>query len=181
MVRQHVVLHLPCTLCSHCCTGHPPPLLLASAPPQVKTITALTLAALAEAASPYGIESFDDVLEPLWRGIRWGVEAVLCLVVSAQRGALAGRLRLSRLWQCRRFRVWEREMADQVFGGVADHVEHQAADTAAHVCYDTLYGASLLHRCLLVDLCPAPPNTPPGNCVARCWLPSSSALASSSP
>ena len=27
-------------------------------------------AALAEAATPYGIESFDDVLEPLWRGIR---------------------------------------------------------------------------------------------------------------
>lgn len=38
--------------------------------PQVKTITALSLAALAEAATPYGIESFDDVLEPLWRGIR---------------------------------------------------------------------------------------------------------------
>jgi splicing factor 3B subunit 1 len=28
------------------------------------------LAALAEAAAPYGIESFDEVLEPLWRGIR---------------------------------------------------------------------------------------------------------------
>lgn len=38
--------------------------------PQVKTITALSLAALAEAAAPYGIESFDDVLEPLWKGIR---------------------------------------------------------------------------------------------------------------
>lgn len=37
---------------------------------KVKTITALSLAALAEAAAPYGIESFDDVLEPLWRGIR---------------------------------------------------------------------------------------------------------------
>lgn len=37
---------------------------------KVKTITALSLAALAEAASPYGIESFDDVLEPLWKGIR---------------------------------------------------------------------------------------------------------------
>ncbi len=37
---------------------------------QVKTITALTVAALAEAAAPYGIESFDDVLEPLWKGIR---------------------------------------------------------------------------------------------------------------
>eukprot|EP00891_Asterochloris_glomerata_P000831 jgi/Astpho2/831/Aster-00680 len=37
---------------------------------KVKTITALSIAALAEAASPYGIESFDDVLEPLWKGIR---------------------------------------------------------------------------------------------------------------
>jgi splicing factor 3B subunit 1 len=37
---------------------------------KVKTITSLCLAALAESASPYGIESFDDVLEPLWRGIR---------------------------------------------------------------------------------------------------------------
>ena len=36
----------------------------------MKTITALTVAALAEAAAPYGIESFDDVLEPLWKGIR---------------------------------------------------------------------------------------------------------------
>ena len=37
---------------------------------KAKTITALSLAALAEAAAPYGIESFDDVLEPLWKGIR---------------------------------------------------------------------------------------------------------------
>lgn len=37
---------------------------------KVKTITALTISALAEASSPYGIESFDDVLEPLWKGIR---------------------------------------------------------------------------------------------------------------
>jgi len=28
------------------------------------------LAALAEAAHPYGIESFDSVLKPLWKGIR---------------------------------------------------------------------------------------------------------------
>lgn len=35
----------------------------------MKTITALSIAALAEAAAPYGIESFDDVLEPLWKGI----------------------------------------------------------------------------------------------------------------
>ena len=37
---------------------------------QVRTITALAIAALAEAAAPYGIESFDVVLKPLWRGIR---------------------------------------------------------------------------------------------------------------
>ena len=37
---------------------------------KVRTITALSLAALAEAATPYGIESFDSVLEPLWKGIR---------------------------------------------------------------------------------------------------------------
>jgi splicing factor 3B subunit 1 len=36
----------------------------------VKTIAALTIAALAEAAAPYGIESFDEVLEPLWKGVR---------------------------------------------------------------------------------------------------------------
>jgi splicing factor 3B subunit 1 len=33
-------------------------------------MTALSLAALAEAAAPYGIESFDNVLKPLWLGIR---------------------------------------------------------------------------------------------------------------
>ncbi|XP_074659649.1 splicing factor 3B subunit 1-like isoform X2 [Tubulanus polymorphus] len=37
---------------------------------KVRTITALALAALAEAATPYGIESFDSVLKPLWRGIK---------------------------------------------------------------------------------------------------------------
>ncbi|KAI8065740.1 splicing factor 3B subunit 1 [Gongronella butleri] len=37
---------------------------------KVRTITALALAALAEAAAPYGIESFDAVLKPLWTGIR---------------------------------------------------------------------------------------------------------------
>jgi len=36
---------------------------------KVRTMTALSLAALAEAAAPYGIESF-DVLKPLWLGIR---------------------------------------------------------------------------------------------------------------
>ena len=37
---------------------------------QVRTITALSLAALAEASHPYGIESFDPALEDLWRGVR---------------------------------------------------------------------------------------------------------------
>lgn len=37
---------------------------------KVRTMTALALAALAESAAPYGIESFDDVLKPLWLGIR---------------------------------------------------------------------------------------------------------------
>lgn len=55
----------------------PPPL---SPPPWTPNVPPLSLclcvphappfAALAEAATPYGIESFDDVLEPLWRGIR---------------------------------------------------------------------------------------------------------------
>eukprot|EP01112_Ceratiomyxa_fruticulosa_P014447 TRINITY_DN4137_c0_g1_i1.p1 TRINITY_DN4137_c0_g1~~TRINITY_DN4137_c0_g1_i1.p1 ORF type:complete len:1074 (+),score=284.27 TRINITY_DN4137_c0_g1_i1:191-3412(+) len=36
---------------------------------KVRTITALALSALAEAATPYGIESFDSVLKPLWHGI----------------------------------------------------------------------------------------------------------------
>mmetsp|Transcript_14475 Transcript_14475/g.21768 ORF Transcript_14475/g.21768 Transcript_14475/m.21768 type:complete len:1246 (+) Transcript_14475:160-3897(+) len=37
---------------------------------KVRTITALALAGLAEAAFPYGIEAFDSVLRPLWKGIR---------------------------------------------------------------------------------------------------------------
>ena len=37
---------------------------------KVRTITALAVSALAEAAYPYGIEAFDSVLRPLWKGIR---------------------------------------------------------------------------------------------------------------
>lgn len=37
---------------------------------KVRTITAQSLASLAEAAYPYGIEAFDDVLRPLWVGVR---------------------------------------------------------------------------------------------------------------
>ena len=36
---------------------------------KVRTITALALAALAEASTPYGIECFEAVLRPLWMGI----------------------------------------------------------------------------------------------------------------
>jgi len=35
---------------------------------KVRTITALALSALAESAYPYGIEAFDSVLRPLWKG-----------------------------------------------------------------------------------------------------------------
>ena len=37
---------------------------------KVRTVTSLAIAALAEAANPYGIESFDDILNPLWGGSR---------------------------------------------------------------------------------------------------------------
>jgi splicing factor 3B subunit 1 len=37
---------------------------------KVKTMTALAIAELAKAAAPYGIESFDNVLKPLWLGVR---------------------------------------------------------------------------------------------------------------
>lgn len=33
-------------------------------------MSALALASLAEASAPYGIEAFDDVLNPLWEGVR---------------------------------------------------------------------------------------------------------------
>jgi len=45
---------------------------------KVRTITALALAALAEAAAPYGIESFDPVLKPLWKGCRSHKGKVKC-------------------------------------------------------------------------------------------------------
>lgn len=37
---------------------------------KVRTITALALSALAEASFPYGVEAFDSVVKPLWRGIK---------------------------------------------------------------------------------------------------------------
>lgn len=37
---------------------------------RVRTMVALAVASLAESAAPYGIESFEPVLRPLWKGIR---------------------------------------------------------------------------------------------------------------
>ncbi|KAK4550054.1 hypothetical protein LTR36_003021 [Oleoguttula mirabilis] len=37
---------------------------------KVRTVTSLALAALAEASHPFGIESFDEILNPLWTGAR---------------------------------------------------------------------------------------------------------------
>ena len=50
---------------------------------KVRTICALSLAAMAEAAAPYGIESFDSVLEPLWRGIHSHRGKVLAAFLKA--------------------------------------------------------------------------------------------------
>ncbi|KAF7327639.1 Splicing factor 3B subunit 1 [Mycena kentingensis (nom. inval.)] len=43
---------------------------LADEQQKVRTMAALAVAALAEAAAPFGIESFGDVVQPLWAGIR---------------------------------------------------------------------------------------------------------------
>jgi len=50
---------------------------------KVRTITALSIAALAESATPYGIESFDSVLKPLWYGIRQQRGKVLAAFLKA--------------------------------------------------------------------------------------------------
>lgn len=77
--RTVVVLQADLDCVSSTCSSHQRSLALSNPPgsqltiycaPQVRTITALSLAALAEAAAPYGIESFDSVLKPLWKGIR---------------------------------------------------------------------------------------------------------------
>ncbi|CAM6128373.1 unnamed protein product [Calypogeia fissa] len=50
---------------------------------KVRTIIALSLAALTEAAAPCGIESFDSVLKPLWNGIRAHRGKVLAAFLKA--------------------------------------------------------------------------------------------------
>merc|ERR1711959_144864 len=50
---------------------------------KVRTITALAISALAEAAAPFGIESLDPVLRPLWEGIRKHRGKVLAAFLKA--------------------------------------------------------------------------------------------------
>jgi len=49
---------------------HWPGIPTAQHPALLLTCPALPFAFGPSAAAPYGIESFDDVLEPLWKGIR---------------------------------------------------------------------------------------------------------------
>jgi hypothetical protein len=46
-------------------------------------MSALAVAALAEAAYPYGIESFDTVVKPLWKGIRQQTGKALAAFLKA--------------------------------------------------------------------------------------------------
>ncbi|PVU87891.1 hypothetical protein BB561_006134 [Smittium simulii] len=69
-IIQQIAILLGCAILPHLkhlveCISHG----LEDEQQKVRTITALALAALAEGAAPYGIESFDLVLKPLWIGI----------------------------------------------------------------------------------------------------------------
>ncbi|KAJ7281768.1 armadillo-type protein [Mycena rebaudengoi] len=70
-IVQQIAIMMGCAVLPHLrnlveCIAHG----LSDEQQKVRTMTALGLAALAEAAAPYGIESFDNVLKPLWTGIR---------------------------------------------------------------------------------------------------------------
>ncbi|KAL5513048.1 PRP10 [Sanghuangporus vaninii] len=70
-IVQQIAIMMGCAVLPHLrnlvdCVAHG----LTDEQQKVRTMTALALAALAEAAAPYGIESFDNVLKPLWLGIR---------------------------------------------------------------------------------------------------------------
>ncbi|KIJ55204.1 hypothetical protein M422DRAFT_199300 [Sphaerobolus stellatus SS14] len=70
-IVQQIAIMMGCAILPHLrnlvdCIAHG----LEDEQQKVRTMTALALAALAEAAAPYGIESFDNVLKPLWSGIR---------------------------------------------------------------------------------------------------------------
>lgn len=70
-IVQQIAIMMGCAVLPHLrnlvnCIAHG----LSDEQQKVRTMTALGLAALAEASAPYGIESFDEVLKPLWVGIR---------------------------------------------------------------------------------------------------------------
>lgn len=70
-IIQQIALLMGCAILPHLkglveCVGEG----LNDEQPKVRMMTAHSLAALAEAATPYGIESFESVLEPLWMGVR---------------------------------------------------------------------------------------------------------------
>ncbi|KAF9977275.1 Splicing factor 3B subunit 1 [Actinomortierella ambigua] len=70
-IVQQIAILLGCAILPHLknlvdCIAHG----LEDEHQKVRTITSLAIAALAEAAHPYGIESFGSVLQPLWSGIR---------------------------------------------------------------------------------------------------------------
>lgn len=62
---------------------------------KVRTIAALAVAALAEAAAPYGIEAFDCVLRPLWKGDPLVVLMLLCVRSCCEEFWFEGNLRLN--------------------------------------------------------------------------------------
>jgi len=70
-IVQQITIMMGCAVLPHLwnlvdCIAHG----LSDEQQKVRTMTALGLAALAEATAPYSIESFDNVLKPLWLGIR---------------------------------------------------------------------------------------------------------------
>ncbi|WBW74000.1 U2 snRNP-associated protein SF3B1 [Schizosaccharomyces osmophilus] len=70
-IIQQIALLMGCSVLPHLkslveCIGHG----LEDEQQKVRTMTALALSALAEAATPYGIEAFDSILKPLWSGVQ---------------------------------------------------------------------------------------------------------------
>jgi splicing factor 3B subunit 1 len=49
-------------------------------------MAALAIASLAESAAPYGIEAFDDVLRPLWKGVKSARGKALAALLKAGLG-----------------------------------------------------------------------------------------------
>ncbi|KAF2498513.1 U2 snRNP component prp10 [Lophium mytilinum] len=70
-IVQQIPILLGCAVLPHlrglveCIAGN-----LNDEQPRVRTVTSLALAALAEASNPYGIDSFEVILHPLWTGAR---------------------------------------------------------------------------------------------------------------